>query len=761
MEGEEVFSPPKADPLQRESVFGSEGFKAPRWRTRLTAIEFAVQHCVTNDQLSSPEKTLDYKFCERVLRGLLYDLALQDSQWQVRKAAVESAVTVLLSSKDSLSPSSFAENILGILATCLDPQPDVQETASQCILQQLVPSSSREVQVAVSSLCDRFIRLAVQVDDLQRQEAKLSRRPRREFVGLDNIPGGEVLLAGMTAATCLQLLPLPASDVTLPQPAEVDMVPLLFLVVAIALEDAQKRENRILAESLTRFLRCMGLGVYRRSLLSMLNPRSAFYLPDTSLLKTYQTAGRLDEETADVLRESKVGPALKALAISLDPSGVEDLANHLTATGISYSNVDLCEEGFIVLQQVLEMTHVPSVLTTTLKDETAEKESQNFLGLTYPLLSISKSVLDSNMSVSSKAPFGNELVEGLILCCATFAGGDAEDSSAVLWTTKEHRELAKSLIISLHTFSVAYHAPGSKEVSTEEHSFSECSCSLMAHHLPSLLPRLKQVIKGEAGPSGEGVSDASSSLSSSIVAAHQMEWCLRQLGRQNLASHVSLIMPCVLTAMDHFSREVKGYGMRSLLHVVQNSSAAEFQWNKDVVLDAVCRNLIGSEELWPVAVKLAVTTVTSYEGNNLRSSWYREIFSRMLEELDRQRDVQARRVVWLQEITPQLEAMGLVLVVHFSKLLPLLYHWLHAPDDTTCLLVLARLRTLIISTWPRVPAHMKRLTVEVVQTYYEASSRKAAVDVQTAAVDVLQLLKLCGGQDVAEALKDQKEKCTK
>ncbi len=60
----------------------------------------------------------------------------------------------------------------------------------------------------------------------------------------------------------------------------------------------------------------------------------------------------------------------------------------------------------------------------------------------------------------------------------------------------------------------------------------------------------------------------------------------------------------------------------------------------------------------------------------------------MLEELDRHRSDEARRVVWLQIVTPQLESMGIFLVAHFKRLLPLFYHWLHAQDETTQLLVI-------------------------------------------------------------------------
>jgi hypothetical protein len=60
----------------------------------------------------------------------------------------------------------------------------------------------------------------------------------------------------------------------------------------------------------------------------------------------------------------------------------------------------------------------------------------------------------------------------------------------------------------------------------------------------------------------------------------------------------------------------------------------------------------------------------------------------MLEDLDRHRNDEARRIVWLQLVSPQFESMGIVLVAHFKHLLPLLYYWLHAQDETTQLLVI-------------------------------------------------------------------------
>ncbi|BBM98243.1 TELO2-interacting protein 2 [Marchantia polymorpha subsp. ruderalis] len=757
MEGEVASSVSTSNDLVPESLLGSEGFKAPRWRTRVTAAERAVQPFVKNDGLSSSNSDLNFKLYEQLSQQLVYDLALHDSHWQVRVAAIESATTILSALRDSLSANSFAENVWGLLATCLDPQPEVQQVIFRCISQILLPSSPHEVNTAVLALCDRFVEATIGHPAMQVQYPESAKsHSGREFSGLDNFPNGQILLSGLTAAAYLQLLPLPKLNREPPQQQELDMVPLLVIVVGGALEDACKRNNRVLVKGLRMCLRCLGSGVYRKSLVSMLNRNSSYYLLGTKPPRTYTKTGRFDEEIADALGAAKLAPSLKALAIAFGAFDAEELVFDFPVPENDEENSvrksNLGEEDFIVLQHILEVMHVPSVLTSTAKDDTVGTKCRDFLEISSPLLKIVKSILDGKDWHLGTEPYERKLVEDLVLCCATFAGGDGDNVGSVLWTSDEHRELAISLLVSLHNSLRWCHGPGTGLGLDRNSSSSKCISSVVSENLLSLLSTLKEIIKGDSGESGERTSYANGSVDSSIVAAHQMDWIVRQLEQADLESHRSLIIPCLLTALDHFSPEVKRRAMRSFLHVARNMNPKEFRWNKDVILEAVSRSLVGCEDLWPVAVKLAIATVTRCEGSNPRSPWYRQFLGEMLNELERHRDDQARRVIWLQEVTPLMEAMGLVLVAHFSRLLPLLYYWLHAPDDLTCLLALSRLRTVIIYTWPRVPAHIKRFTDEAVEAYFESSTRKLVVDVQSAAMEVLQLLNLCGGLEIEDAL---------
>jgi len=59
----------------------------------------------------------------------------------------------------------------------------------------------------------------------------------------------------------------------------------------------------------------------------------------------------------------------------------------------------------------------------------------------------------------------------------------------------------------------------------------------------------------------------------------------------------------------------------------------------------------------------------------------------MLGEMERHTGDKERRIIWLRHIEPLIEAMGLVILAYFRRLFPLFFHWLHAKDDATVILV--------------------------------------------------------------------------
>lgn len=118
----------------------------------------------------------------------------------------------------------------------------------------VINSSVDSLQILVLQLCDHFVEAAIGGYSVQMKSAKLS--PKPEVTGLDNLPNGEVLLAGVTAAICLHLLPIPASVGWIAQKkTDLDTIPLLLVAVTVALEDANRRQNRTIAGGLSKLLR--------------------------------------------------------------------------------------------------------------------------------------------------------------------------------------------------------------------------------------------------------------------------------------------------------------------------------------------------------------------------------------------------------------------------------------------------------------------------------------------------------------------------
>lgn len=63
------------------------------------------------------------------------------------------------------------------------------------------------------------------------------------------------------------------------------------------------------------------------------------------------------------------------------------------------------------------------------------------------------------------------------------------------------------------------------------------------------------------------------------------------------------------------------------------------------------------------------------------------------------------------------QAMGLALVRHFSRLLPLLLEWVSATDVDTRLAALPVLHVVLQRTWPRMPAHAHLICQHLLQEH--------------------------------------------
>ncbi|KAJ0985086.1 hypothetical protein J5N97_003442 [Dioscorea zingiberensis] len=322
-------------------------------------------------------------------------------------------------------------------------------------------------------------------------------------------------------------------------------------------------------------------------------------------------------------------------------------------------------------------------------------------------------------------------IRDFILCCAAMAASEGVEFPAVYWIPGD---LARASILALREMAVAVGLSSERE--------------MVAEMMPEVVVQLKEVIKESCiDPDSEEVVAASAKapVACAVLAAHQFRWLASQVLYPNLGKIMWLLIPCALTALDHWSPEVKEQGMVTFIHVAKNVTVAELAWYEDAILDACCRNIASSDELWHLVVEVSVLMLTFMEGKNPRSSWFEQILNEMLGHLERQPMNKERRVAWLLLIEPVFNAMGLVLLAHFRRIFSLFFHWMHADDDKTVILVLERLNAIIKLTWIRKSPYFQRLVDELIQLYKESATKKSREVIRSHIMQTLILLQKCQG----------------
>ncbi|KAI7734177.1 hypothetical protein M8C21_022086 [Ambrosia artemisiifolia] len=280
---------------------------------------------------------------------------------------------------------------------------------------------------------------------------------------------------------------------------------------------------------------------------------------------------------------------------------------------------------------------------------------------------------------------------------------------------------------------------------------------LLVELMPIVLPLIKSSIKESSidkeDTDGDEVSAASARVpvAYAIVVAYQFRWFVTQIDLQLLGKLCSLIIPCALTALDHWSPEVKAQGMIVFIHLAKHVSCNEFSLYEDVILDACCQNIASSDEIWEHVVEMSVLLVSCTQQNNPRSPWFEKVLNEMLSHLWRQPRSKERRIAWLKHIEPLFCGMGIVLLGHFRRLLPLFFKWLHADDDASVLLVLDSIKTVIKFTWIRYSPYYDKLIDELVILYKDASLKVERENIRANILQILILLQQCKGQQFEAA----------
>ncbi|KAL9251718.1 hypothetical protein AKJ16_DCAP00018 [Drosera capensis] len=333
-----------------------------------------------------------------------------------------------------------------------------------------------------------------------------------------------------------------------------------------------------------------------------------------------------------------------------------------------------------------------------------------------------------SLLISLVEPSRNDLrsrVRDISLCCACLSSSSSSSSALITWIPKQLALTAESAFRDL---AEAVYGDPEGNVWGKSGDFGvDLSCCIVEYKekrlvvelLPVVLPLIKDTIKDSCvGGSDDGdeisASSARAPVGHAIIAAHQLLWFVTQVDRPHLGKLCDLVIPCALTALDHWSPQVKGQGMLSFIHLGLNVNPAQLGGYVDVILDACCSNIISNDEIWHLAVEM-----------------YEKLLNEMLGHLERQPRDKERRIVWLKFIDPLFSGIGLVLLSNFRRLFPLFFLWIHADDDETVVLALARIHTMVKLTWIRSSPFIPRLVDELVTIYKESAMRKGREEIRT------------------------------
>ncbi|KAG7574277.1 Armadillo-type fold [Arabidopsis suecica] len=340
-------------------------------------------------------------------------------------------------------------------------------------------------------------------------------------------------------------------------------------------------------------------------------------------------------------------------------------------------------------------------------------------------------------NTSSSRLTNEESIKSLALACALLASSRSSTHELLSWIPESLSVAGESAFCEI-----------SRDCFSDFPSNSNAEDSEKIELLPIVLPELKDRIEKSSLGKGSDAEDVSAAMARTpvgyaILAAHQLRWFVTQVEKPNLVKFCNLVVPCALTALDHWSPEVKGQGMISFIHLAKNVSSGDLGSYGDVVLDACCQNIASDDEIWIHVVELSVLLVTKIHPNNPRSPWYERIMNEMLGHLERQPRNKERCIAWLRFVEPLLNALGLFLLAHFRRIFPLFFQWMHSDDAETVLLVLERLETIVRLTWIRNSPVIPRLVDELVSLYKESSMRKDRDDIRPLILRILMLLRQC------------------
>ncbi|CAJ2643971.1 unnamed protein product [Trifolium pratense] len=345
-------------------------------------------------------------------------------------------------------------------------------------------------------------------------------------------------------------------------------------------------------------------------------------------------------------------------------------------------------------------------------------------------------------------------IKDFALACALLSSSIQSNSDLLSWIPNHLSSLATTSFYQLSQIYLTLFQDRNSQKLDE----LGLNCTLVPSHkrlliqlLPEVIPFLKDRIKESSVDKSDECDEFSAAsarvpVGFAILAAYQFRWFVTQVDYPHLGKLCGWVIPCALTAVDHWSPAVKGEGMISFMHLGKNVDAAELGGFEDVILDACCQNIASDDEIWHCVIEASITLMSLTHKSNPRSPWFERMLNEMLSHLERQPRNKERRIAWLKSVESLFNGVGLVLLAHFRRIFPLFFQWMHADDDDTIILVLKCTYEVLRLTWIRNSPYVARSIDELALVYKEAALRTAREEIRANISQILVLLQESKGQ---------------
>lgn len=182
------------------------------------------------------------------------------------------------------------------------------------------------------------------------------------------------------------------------------------------------------------------------------------------------------------------------------------------------------------------------------------------------------------------------------------------------------------------------------------------------------------------------------------------------------------------------------------------ASRADLSWQRQLLLDAAVRAVTGcDEQLWPAAFPAAAQLVMSLEEGDPRAAGYHMLLDAMLGEISRTPHVAIKSEAFLEALAMVVPYVGVHIVRHFARLMPLMVEWVHSSKAEARLQAIGVMMTLVRYAWPRLAVH-----ADVLQSHLQRALQHVEA---TGASPEQRMRVVAGTEKLSEMLLNARECC--